>query len=651
MFLTEVIPLTKIPRQGPSPFFYFTSQKLNKGSLVLVSLRRKEVFAIVISQKDVKETKLELKTVSYQLKPIKEVLINKEIIGFPFLDLAQWISEYYFSSISNSLLLFLPQKIVKKIVKKDGFNFPKIKPQLEEKNFLKPKVFISKTGFLPKDEIKNVLREGRQILFLFPQILQKTFWENNFKKISSSLIFWSPQTSIKKFFNNFQKVKDKEVQIIFGQISALFAPFCDLGLIIIFDPENSSFKAKKEPLFNTKDVAQKMAQMLNIDFLQLDSFLSLENYYLKSKNKVKIIKENNNLLSADNQTNKKSILNFSKLKFIERSQGEKFNPISEQFFNKIQSYIEKNKKVILFLNRKGVSTSVFCQDCGFTIKCKDCNLPLTYHLKKEKPYLLCHHCGRESNVPSYCPNCGSWQMRNIGVGIEGVEKFLKEKFKENGDQVSILRLDKDSISSKEVIIENFSSDKKTILLTTKLIFNFPEITADFVGIVSLESLLSLPNFKAKEEALKIIHNLNIIAKEELALQIFSQKNDFHQLLKDNQFSQPKIFDIFLQERKLFFYPPYSSLIKLTFLDKNLKRAIEAGEKLKNDLEKIRDFLKIPQENFQVLGPAPAFVAKRKQNFVFHILIKENLDDINKRNKILRIIPPSWEIDIDPIQVI
>ena len=114
MFLTEVIPLTKIPRQGPSPFFYFTSQKLNKGSLVLVSLRRKEVFAIVISQKDVKETKLELKTVSYQLKPIKEVLINKEIIGFPFLDLAQWISEYYFSSISNSLLLFLPQKIVKK---------------------------------------------------------------------------------------------------------------------------------------------------------------------------------------------------------------------------------------------------------------------------------------------------------------------------------------------------------------------------------------------------------------------------------------------------------------------------------------------------------------------------------------------------------
>jgi len=644
MFLTEVIPLTKIPRRRTEPFFYFTSQKLKRGFLVSILLRKKEVLAIVISQRSIRETKLELKMADYQLKPIKEVLICQEIIGFPFLDLVQWISGYYFSSLSNSLLLFLPQKIVKKIVFERDLRFPRIKPKDTKKSFLSPKVFISKIGFLPKKEIKSVLEQGKQILFLFPRRSQKAFWEEKLKKISPSLIFWSSKTSPKNFFNNFQKVKNKEVQIIFGQISALFAPFCDLGLIVIFDPENSSFKAKKEPRFNVKDVACKMAQILKIDLLQVDSFLSLENYYLKLKKKIKIIK----------LQNENFFLNFSNLKFIERGREEGFSPISKKLFDKIQSYLFRDKKIILFLNRRGVATSLFCQDCGFIMKCKNCNLPLTYHLGVGRAYLLCHHCGQEGGVPSYCPYCNSWRMKTIGIGTQKVEDFLKEKFKKENIDVPILKLDKDSTKTKtkqKEVINLFLSAKRTILITTKLIFNFPESKSHLVGIISLESLLSLPSFKIKEEILRIIHNLAGVAKEEFLLQVFSRGNDFYRILKENQFYPQKIFDILLQERQFYFYPPYASLIKLTLLDKNLRRAIENGEKLKNEIRKMRNFLNIPPESFKILGPAPAFVAKKNKNFVFHILIKENLADFHKRNKILKVLPPSWEIDIDPLQTI
>ena len=645
MYIAKVAPISKIPRSSRQIFSYFTSQKLKEGSLVLVPFGKKEIPAIVFSQKKAYELKQEIKNADFQLRPISKIIEKNPVLCKNQLSLAKWISYYYISSIGKTLSLFLPKHLLKKIENKKIKNyfiktekFPKKKSNKNKK----PKLIISSSGELPQKDIKNALSKKSQILFLIPEKSKKN-WEKKLKKFSSKISFVSGGLPSKKSLEVFEKIKNKDAEIIIGTRSSIFSPFSNLGLIIISEEENKNYKSEKEPRYDARKSASILAKLWKADLIFLSSFPSSELYFETEKGFVQKIK-----------TNEKDCL--PSISLIDMKKLKKWQPISETLFDAIKNNVEKNKKILLFVNRKGESSTLLCQDCGWIKKCDNCGIPFTIYAKKMQninleKIMICNHCGKEKKVSEFCEKCGSWKLMALGAGTDKIESIIQKKF----SKVPVLKLD-NSISNKKKdqkkIIETFLKEKNCILITTSLIFQYADIDkVDLVGIVSIDNILSLPDFRAEENVIKIIKKLEMLSSKDLLIQTFWPKSKAFYQTKEK-------YNILLEntliERKKFLYPPFSSLIKLTISCKDNKIACKETDKIKKMLKNFA-----PKEiKYELLGPVLINTIKIKGNYSWQILVKiknDIKDDSASQNKkiikkLLKKTSLNWSIDVDPINI-
>lgn len=593
MFLIKVAPLVKIPRPSPQFLTYFTSEKLKRGSLVLVPLRKRKVKAIVFSQKRAIDLKLEIKKTDYKLKPIIKVIEEKPIITEPQIELAKWIADYYWASFGKTLSLFIKTE-------------PQNKTKKEEQKKSPPeKLIIAPNNFFPEKEIKKVLSQNKQVLILVPEKTKEKYWKEKFKNLN------------------------KENNLIIGTRSKLFLPFSSLGLIVLTEEGNKNYKSQMEPKYNTKDVAQKLAKIWQAKLIIVSSLPSTETYY--------------------NITNRKIIKSQEKIQknIIDMRQIKPWKPISDTLASEIKKTLKNNKKAILFINRKGTATALFCRDCGWIQKCKDCDLPLTYHLEKEKPKLICHYCAKEYEIPRLCKKCQSWNLKTLGLGIQKVEKELKHLFPDK----KIFRLDSKLAKTQkdqEKIIENFLKSRSSILLTTSLFLKFPIFEKiSLVSIVSIDALLSQPDFKIEEEVARKIDMLLSLTKEKFIVQtFFPESKAITWVKKDKEF----FYKNSLNERKKFSYPPFSEIIKISIFEKKREKAIKEAFQLKEKIKETSEKYKIKKE-FSILGPSPAFIEKIKNKYQWKIILKSKIQDLKLRNSLLSKIPPNWKVDINPERII
>ena len=345
--------------------------------------------------------------------------------------------------------------------------------------------------------IEKVLNEGKTSLMLVPEIALTPqtvdrfiarFGEDNIAVLHSKL-------SMGERYDQWNKIKKDEAKIVIGARSAIFAPIQNLGLIIMDEEHDQSYKSETTPKYHAREIARYLAKENSISLVLGSATPDLETFYKTQTGEIK-------LLELTKRANNAKLPNVEIVDLRnELEQGNK-TMISGKLYKAIKENLQNNKQTILFLNRRGFSTFVMCRECGHTIKCKNCDITLTYHANSKK--LKCHYCGYEEEIAKECPECHSKNIKYFGAGTQKLEEQIHLLFPE----ASTIRMDVDTVTKKnshEDILNSFKKDGIDILIGTQMVVkghDFPNVT--LVGVIAADSSLNIDDYRAHERTFQTL---------------------------------------------------------------------------------------------------------------------------------------------------
>lgn len=423
--------------------------------------------------------------------------------------------------------------------------------------------------------------------------------------------------SVGERYDQWKKIERGDAKIVIGARSAIFAPVKNLGLIIIDEEHDDSYKSETNPRYNAKEIATYLAKEISLPVV-LGSATPDINTYNKALN------HDIQLLELTKRANNSSL---PEVKIVdlrnELANGNK-TMISDSLYGAIQDNLKNKKQTILFLNRRGFSTFIMCRDCGYTAKCKNCNITLTYHIKGNK--LKCHYCGYETDALKICPNCKSKNIRYFGTGTQKLEEQIKEMFPE----ASTIRMDVDTVTKKnshEDILNKFRNDNIDILIGTQMVVkghHFPNVT--LVGVIAADSSLHIDDYRANERTFQILTQVAGRAgrgkdKGQVIIQTYNPDAFCIQYAKQQDY---KIFyNTEIQLRKQLRYPPFCDIILIGISSKSYKELEIISNKIYENLKE-----KIEKQNLKIMlyKPVPAPVDKIKNKYRWRIIIKCKIDN-------------------------
>ncbi len=345
--------------------------------------------------------------------------------------------------------------------------------------------------------IEKIIKENKSAIMLVPEIsLTPQMIDRFVSRFSKEQVaVLHSKLSIGERHDEWERIKNKKAKVVIGARSAIFAPFEDLGLIIIDEEHDSSYKSEVVPRYSAKEVASYIAQNNKIPLVLGSATPDLNTFY-KSENK-EITK-----LILTKRANKS---NLPDVKIVDLKQelavGNK-SMISNLLYEEIEKNLKEKRQTILFLNRRGYSTFIMCRDCGYTVKCPNCNITLTYH--KSQNILKCHYCGHIERPVTICPNCNSTKIRYFGTGTQKLEQEINKLF----PNASTIRMDVDTVTKKnshESILNKFKNENIDILIGTQMVVkghHFPNVT--LVGVIAADGSLNQDDFRANEKTFQIL---------------------------------------------------------------------------------------------------------------------------------------------------
>ena len=313
--------------------------------------------------------------------------------------------------------------------------------------------------------------------------------------MESGIAILHSKLSIGERYDEWEKIKKGEAKIIIGARSAIFAPVSNLGIVIIDEEHDMSYKSEMQPRYNAKEIAKYLCKEKNIPLVLGSATPDLNTFFKVENKKTQVLK-------LSQRANK---ANMPEIKIVdlreELAMGNR-SMISFLLQEEIEKNLKSKRQTILFLNRRGYSTFVMCRDCGYTAKCKNCNITMTYHLDENR--LKCHYCGYETKNIVTCPECGSKKVKYFGMGTQKLELEVKKLF----PSASTIRMDIDTVSKKnshEQILNRFKDENIDILIGTQMIVkghHFPNVT--LVGIIAADSSLNMDDYRAAERTFQTI---------------------------------------------------------------------------------------------------------------------------------------------------
>ncbi|WP_214269308.1 primosomal protein N' [Staphylococcus pseudoxylosus] len=458
--------------------------------------------------------------------------------------------------------------------------------------------------------IEEVLKLGRQAMMLVPEIALTPQMVLRFKRrFGDEVAVLHSGLSKGERYDEWQKIRDGKASVSVGARSSVFAPFKNLGMIIIDEEHESSYKQEDYPRYQARDIAQWRSQYHQCPLILGSATPSLETYARAEKGVYE-------LLSLPNRVNQQALPEIEIVDMrTELSSGNR-SMFSEQLRKSIQQRLDENEQIVLFLNRRGYASFMLCRDCGHVPQCPNCDISLTYH--KSTDQLKCHYCGHQEVPPNKCPNCESEHIRQVGTGTQRVEELLQEAFQE----ARIIRMDVDTTSRKgahEKLLDDFGTGKGDILLGTQMIakgLDFPNIT--LVGVLNADTMLNLPDFRASERTYQLLTQVSGRAgrHEKEGEVIIQTYNPEHYAIKDVQANDyTAFFNKEMNYRKMGKYPPYFFLINFTIAHKEMKKVMEASKHIHKIL------LQHLTDKALVLGPSPAALSRINNEYRFQILVK------------------------------
>ena len=489
---------------------------------------------------------------------------------------------------------------------------------LEDLNKFKPYLLHGVTGSgkteVYMNIIEEVLKKGKEVIVLVPEISLTPQLVNIFKaRFKSSIAILHSALSDGEKYDEWRKIERKEVNIVIGARSAIFAPFTNIGLIVLDEEHSDTYKQDNNPRYDAIDIAIKRAKTYNCPIILGSATPSVESF-TRAKTNVYA------LLELKNRINKSMpIVDVVDMK-DEIKKG--YRILSKRLIEEINVRLDKEEQVILLLNRRGYSTTITCKECGETIKCPNCDIPLTYHKNGNK--LNCHYCNYTTYKPKECNNCNSEAITDLGMGTEKLEEEVNKIF----DKAKTIRMDIDTTRRKgshEKIINDFRNKKYNILIGTQMIakgLDFEDVT--LVGVVNGDATLNIPDFRSGERTYSLLNQVagrSGRTKKDGKVIIQCFNTDHYSIKYASVHDYYSFYKEDMNIRKKLSYPPYYNLclIKLVSTDYTL---------LNNEANKIKQHLVNNTTSVNVLGPSLSQIPKIYNKYYMQIILKyKNINQV------------------------
>ena len=430
--------------------------------------------------------------------------------------------------------------------------------------------------------IDQALKQGKQVLYLVPEIALTTQLTDRLRAVfGDQLVVYHSRFSNAERVEIYHQVKCKEAKgnVILGARSAIFLPFSEIGLIIVDEEHEPSYKQQDPaPRYHARSAAIMMAYWYGAKVLLGTATPSIESYYNALTGKYALVE----------MTERYKGLQLPQITMIDLQRQyhrkEMYGHFADPLVDRIREELAKGKQVILFQNRRGYAPVLQCTKCGEAPKCPNCDVTMTYH--KATNALVCHYCGHSTRIPSKCPKCGG-EMRTQGFGTERLEEEIKGLFPE----ARVARMDLDSTRKKDSyqqIIDDFAAHHVDILIGTQMVtkgLHFNDVS--LVAVLQADSLLNMPDFRSYEQAFQMLEQVSGRAgrtgsQGEVMIQTFNPKNPVFEYLKAHDYKG--LYQQQIAERELFKYPPYQRLIMLTLRHRDLGRLDTAATLLQQRLQ-------------------------------------------------------------------
>ncbi len=498
--------------------------------------------------------------------------------------------------------------------------------------------------------INQVIKEGKQAIVLVPEISLTPQMVKRFKaRFGNDVAVLHSGLSLGERYDEWRRIKENKVKIVVGARSAIFAPFKKLGLIIIDEEHENTYKQSCHPRYHAREVAIRRSMKEDALVILGSATPSLESYQ-------KALKGEYLLVEMKKRIDGRALPPVKLVDLREEIKKGNKSILSYSLQQAINERLEKQEQIILFLNRRGFSTFVLCRECGLVLRCHHCDVSLTYHADHHKMH--CHFCDHQESVPDRCPSCQSPYIKYFGIGTQKVEEVVKSTFPE----ARVLRMDMDTTSRKgdhERLLSAFEHHEADILIGTQMIakgLDFGNVT--LVGVISADTSLHLADFRAGERTFQLMTQVAGRAGRgtlggEVIVQTYSPQH--YSLIAAEHHNYQAFYEDEIKARQELDYPPFSHIIRLLITSIQEKQTIQGAETLGNHLQIFAN-----ERGCHVLGPVQAPISKIKNAYRWHIILKgENMmalqDTVHQAlaafKSAARTLHVDIHIDVDPLSML
>ena len=459
--------------------------------------------------------------------------------------------------------------------------------------------------------VEDTLAKGNSAIVLVPEIALTPQMIERFKgRFGRDVALFHSKLSDGERFDEWYRVKEGKAKLIVGARSAIFLPAKNLGVIIIDEEHENTYKSEQNPKYQTKEVAEFLSEQKGCKVILGSATPTIETYYRSLIGEL-------DLLELNSRVDDKDMPPMKVVDMRDELRSGNVSLFSRELYKEIQEKLSKGEQIILFLNRRGFSTFVSCRSCGYVFKCEECDISMTYH---KNGLLVCHYCGNTKREPKKCPKCDSKYVKFFGAGTQRVEEEVRKYFK----NARVLRMDVDTTREKdsyEKIYNTFKEGKADILIGTQMIskgLDFKNVT--LVGILAADMSINIPDYRAAERTFQIITQVAGRAgrgnvQGNVIIQTYTPEH--YSLQYAVNYDYEGFYEKEFTVRALMKYPPFGKILLINATSKK-------EDLLKGFMHKISNVIKPlveMAEEVDILGPIPCMISKVKENYRWQIVIK------------------------------
>lgn len=646
MHYYEVAP-NQLVRAGSTAFTYASTEPLVPGNVVVIEVGKKQLIGLVIK---------EVKKPSYKTKEITQ-LVEKDPLPEALLQTALWMSSYYATHLACVIQTILPRGLLKNrrqkiiqphISRRDRTQIVFNTEQLAALNMLDSMtpgsallhgVTGSGKTSIYIEMAKRTLSTGRSVIILVPEIALTSQLLDEFSHhFNDILLTHSRQTEAERHLLWQKALQNQGPHIIIGPRSALFVPVKNIGLIVVDEAHEPSFKQEQSPRYLALRVASVLARHSNAKVIFGSATPLIAEYYLAKKAERPII-----LMSkpAKQDTVPPQI---NLVDMTKRTDFKTNRFISGTLIKAASESLEAGHQVLLFHNRRGSASTTLCEECGWSAVCPHCFIPFTLHADTHQ--LRCHICGTTEKVPTHCPTCNSVDIIHKGIGTKRIEAEFRKLFPNK----NIVRFDGDSELNETVEgrYRELYDGTIDIIIGTQVIakgLDLPKLRT--VGVIQADAGLALPDFGASERTFQLLAQVvgRVGRSHHPTTVVVQSYQPTHPAVTDGlQQNYAHFYGTMISERKRSLFPPFTYLLKLTCIYKTeattILRAKELATLLRREAPK----------SVQILGPTPAFYERQRDTYRWQLVVKS--PSRKALQDLLQHVPPThWQFELDPISLL